>query len=69
MKNEVLVADTKKIINTPKVNITKGTVGGLSIEVNVQEPVYEDIGSYIYKNEVDRDADFDKLTKLKQANV
>lgn len=69
MKNEVLVADTKKIINTPKVNITKGTVGGLSIEVNVQEPVYEDIGSYIYKNEVDRDADFDKITKLKEANV
>ena len=69
MKNTVLIADTKKIIDNPKAVISKGNVGGNSIEVNIQDPVFEDIGSYIYKNELDRNTDFDKLIQLKEANV
>jgi hypothetical protein len=65
MKNAPLNSEAQNIIKTPNVSITKGTVGGCSIEVNVQEPVFEDIGSYLYKTEVERDADFDELLKMK----
>ena len=56
--------EAKKITSTPNVIITKGVIGGASIDVCVKEPVYEDMGSYTYKTEKLRDADFNELISL-----
>ena len=40
MKNYRLNTEAKKITSTPNVIITKGVIGGASIDVCVKEPVY-----------------------------
>jgi hypothetical protein len=67
MKNKELTKLVKEILTTPNITVEKGTVGGASIEVFVKTP-YEDKGSLLYKNDQDRDNDFDELqTILKTA--
>lgn len=62
MKNKQLGIELKSIVaNKANVSITKGTIGGNSIEVR-NTKTGEDIGSFIYYDRVaDRDADFAKL--------
>jgi len=63
MNNVELKKSVNKIVSNPNFTVAKGTVGGTSIEVFVETP-YEDFGSFIYKNEQDRDKDFDALQVL-----
>jgi hypothetical protein len=67
MKNASLSKLVKEILTTPNVTVTKGTVGGASIEVFVKTP-YEDKGSLIYKTTEDRDNDFVEVHKLINAS-
>ncbi len=44
------------------VSISKGNVGGISIEIETKNPPAFD--SYLYKNEEIRDEDFDEIIEL-----
>lgn len=63
MKNKQLTKLVDEIINTPRMIVVKGNVGGNSIEVFTQTP-YDDRGSIVYQNAKDRDNDFDALQEL-----
>lgn len=62
MKNKQLGIELKSIVaNKANVSITKGTIGGNSIEVR-NTKTGEDIGSFIYYDRVtDRDSDYNLL--------
>jgi len=62
MINQALEKDIKDLVFEDKsLLIKKGTVGGFSIEV--ESETYISFDSYIYKNESDRDKDFEILWK------
>ncbi len=65
MKNTELTKLVKEIISNPNITVEKGSVGGNSIEVYIKKP-YDDKGSLIYKNALDRDNDFDELKLLRK---
>lgn len=58
MKNVTLANDLNAIISK-KVEVTKReTSNNIYIDVVSKEPVFVDLGSYVYKSVEDRDADF-----------
>jgi hypothetical protein len=64
MKNNSLKDNLKTILDAYNVSISKGTIGGYSIEVASDGEV-KDLGSFIYhNNETMRDADYDMLLSL-----
>jgi len=64
MKNLILGRNVKYLIeNLPNVaKISKGDVSGLSIEIQTIDP--ESFDSYLYKDKLTRDYDFDELIEL-----
>ena len=64
MINNILHNKIGEIIKIPNIIITKGKIGGQSIEIYIEEPKYEDIGSFIYNTEEERDLDYNELTSL-----
>lgn len=71
MKNSSLENTLKEILANPNVIVSKGQVGGHSIEVTSEIPIFEDLGSFIYYNKLsDRNKDYEELTQLiKENNV
>ena len=61
MINRHIENDTKKYItnNNLVVNKTKD-----SIDVYIAKPIFEDIGTFIYKNVNDRDNDYNEIMEL-----
>ena len=60
MKNHTLTKDLKDgVFKDSSLRITKGNVGDFSIEV--ENPELNSVDSYLYKNESDRDVDFNEL--------
>ena len=65
MKNTQLQKDLKKILATKNVIVEKNAVTKNAINVYVNDPVFEDIGTYpYYDRETDFKADFKELTEL-----
>ena len=57
MKNRTLNDELKSLIgNVKKSEVSKGTVGGFSIEIGMSSYIY-------YGNKENRDSDFNTLTK------
>jgi hypothetical protein len=62
MKNYALSKDLKSgVFKDSSLKITKGNVGDFSIEV--ENPELNSVDSYLYKNENDRDSDYNELKK------
>lgn len=64
MKNLALKKVAKELAGNPTntTEIKKGTIGGISIEVETKEPLSFD--SFLYKTEEARDHDLEKLNEL-----
>jgi hypothetical protein len=66
MNNVSLKNDLNEILEKSNdLVIEKGSIGGNSISIYSEKPIYEDFGTYTYyANEANRDADFDALQSL-----
>ena len=60
MKNYALSKDLKSgVFKDSSLIITKGNIGDFSIEV--ENPEFNSVDSYLYENKSDRDSDYNKL--------
>ena len=61
MLNRLIEKDVKNNLSNANLVIDKNDYG---IEVYISKPIFEDIGTYIYKNKKDIDKDYDEIIKL-----